>query len=215
MLKLSRFFRPKVLSSSTLYNYQTSNIYKNNEPLIKSTTVIAVRKNGKLAMVADGQCTFAEKYVIKSNAHKLRRLKGGIICGFAGSVADALTLLDKIEEKIELYGHNQLMRACVAVSREWRTDRSLQQLQAQLIIANNQNLLMLSGDGNVLEPEDDVIAIGSGSLFAMSAARGILSVEESNSYSAMDIAERSMKVASDLCVYTNDKYTKEEIDFEL
>lgn len=175
-------------------------------PRIRSTTVIAVRRNGRVAMAGDGQVT-AGNTVVKGNAHKVRKIYDGkILTGFAGSVADAFTLFDKFEEKLKEY-NGDIMRSAVELAKMWRTDRSLQKLEAELLVANNEKILLISGDGNVIEPENDVCAIGSGGNYAYSAALAYL---ESSSYSAREIAEKSLAIAGKICIYTNDNVTVEE-----
>lgn len=174
---------------------------------IRSTTVLAVRRNGKVAMAADGQVTMGET-VCKGNAHKVRKIYDGkIITGFAGSVADAFTLLDRFETKVKEY-NGDITRSAVELAKAWRTDRSLQKLEAMLLVANAEKIFLISGDGNVIEPENDVIAIGSGGNYAYSAALAYLDVSD---LSAREIAERSLKIAGNICIYTNSNIIVEEI----
>ena len=174
---------------------------------IRSTTVIAVKRNGHVAMAGDGQVT-AGNTVMKSNAHKVRRIYDGkILTGFAGSVADAFTLFDLFETKIKEF-NGDLTRAAVELAKMWRTEKSLQKLEALLLVADKNKILLISGDGNVIEPENDVLAIGSGGNYAYSAALAYL---ESSSYSAREIAEKSLKIAGDICIYTNNNITVEEL----
>ncbi len=174
---------------------------------IRSTTVIAVKRNGKVAMAGDGQVTLGDT-VCKGNARKVRKIYDGkILTGFAGSVADAFTLLDRFETKVKEF-NGDLTRAAVELAKAWRTDRSLQKLEAMLIVANSQKILLISGDGNVIEPENDVLAIGSGGNYAYSAALAYL---DSSDLSAKEIAERSLKIAGNICIYTNENITVEEI----
>src|SRR5574344_783085 len=178
-----------------------------NKVKIRSTTVIAVRRNGKVAMAGDGQVTLGET-VCKVNARKVRKIYDGkILTGFAGSVADAFTLLDKFETKIKEY-NGDLTRSAVELAKMWRTDRSLQKLEAMLIVADESKILLISGDGNVIEPENDVLAIGSGGNYAYSAALAYL---ESSNLSAKEIAEKSLRIAGKICIYTNDNVMVEEI----
>ena len=174
---------------------------------IRSTTVVAVRRNGKVAMAGDGQVTAGET-VMKGNARKVRKIYDGkILTGFAGSVADAFTLFDKFETKVkELNG--DLTRSAVELAKLWRTDRSLSKLEALLLVADSSKILLISGDGNVIEPENDVIAIGSGGNYAYAAALAYL---DSSDYSAKEIAEKSLKIAGDICIYTNNNVTVEEL----
>ncbi len=174
---------------------------------IRSTTVIAVKRNGHVAMAGDGQVT-AGNTVMKGNAHKVRRIYDGkILTGFAGSVADAFTLFDLFEAKIKEF-NGDLTRAAVELAKMWRTEKSLQKLEALLLVADKNKILLISGDGNVIEPENDVLAIGSGGNYAYSAALAYL---ESSSYSAREIAEKSLKIAGDICIYTNNNITVEEL----
>ncbi len=174
---------------------------------IRSTTVIAVKRNGHVAMAGDGQVT-AGNTVMKGNAHKVRRIYDGkILTGFAGSVADAFTLFDLFETKIKEF-NGDLTRAAVELAKMWRTEKSLQKLEALLLVADKNKILLISGDGNVIEPENDVLAIGSGGNYAYSAALAYL---ESSDYSAREIAEKSLKIAGNICIYTNNNITVEEL----
>lgn len=174
---------------------------------IRSTTVLAVKKDGHVAMAGDGQVTLGET-VCKGNARKVRKIYNGkILTGFAGSVADAFTLLDKFEDKVKEY-NGDLNRSAVELAKAWRTDRSLQKLEAMLLVADKDRILLISGDGNVIEPENDVMAIGSGGNYAYSAALAYL---DGSSLSAKEIAERSLKIAGNICIYTNGNIVVEEI----
>ncbi|MCI5645282.1 MAG: ATP-dependent protease subunit HslV [Treponema porcinum] len=174
---------------------------------IRSTTVVAVRRNGKVAMAGDGQVTAGET-VMKGNARKVRKIYDGkILTGFAGSVADAFTLFDKFETKVKEF-NGDLTRSAVELAKLWRTDRSLSKLEALLLVADSSKILLISGDGNVIEPENDVIAIGSGGNYAYAAALAYL---DSSDYSAKEIAEKSLKIAGDICIYTNNNVTVEEL----
>ncbi len=174
---------------------------------IRSTTVIAVKRNGHVAMAGDGQVT-AGNTVMKGNAHKVRRIYDGkILTGFAGSVADAFTLFDLFETKIKEF-NGDLTRAAVELAKMWRTEKSLQKLEALLLVADKNKILLISGDGNVIEPENDVLAIGSGGNYAYSAALAYL---ECSDYSAREIAEKSLKIAGNICIYTNNNITVEEL----
>ena len=174
---------------------------------IRSTTVIAVKKDGKVAMAGDGQVTLGET-VCKGNARKVRKIYNGkILTGFAGSVADAFTLLDKFEEKVKEF-NGDITRSAVELAKIWRPDRSFQKLEAMLIVADSSKLLLISGDGNVIEPENDVLAIGSGGNYAYSAALAYL---DSSNLTAKEIAERSLKIAGNICIYTNHNITVEEL----
>ena len=174
---------------------------------IRSTTVIAVKRNGKVAMAGDGQVTLGNT-VCKGNARKVRKIYNGkILTGFAGSVADAFTLLDKFEEKVKEF-NGDLTRSAVELAKMWRTNKMYQKLEAMLIVADSSKILLISGDGNVIEPENDVLAIGSGGNYAYSAALAYL---DSSELSAREIAERSLKIAGNICIYTNHNITVEEI----
>lgn len=177
------------------------------EEKIRSTTVIAVKRDGKVAMAGDGQVT-AGNTVVKGNAHKVRKIYNGkVLTGFAGSVADAFTLFDKFEEKLKEY-NGDIMRSAVELAKLWRTERAYQKLEAMLLVANSDRILLISGDGNVIEPENDVCAIGSGGNYAYAAALAYL---EASDLSAKEIAEKSLKIAGDICIYTNHTLTIEEI----
>ena len=168
------------------------------------TTIVAVRKNGKTVIAGDGQVSMGPT-IVKGAAKKVRRLAGGkVITGFAGATADAFTLLERLEAKLELYP-DQLARACVDLAKDWRTDRYLRRLEAMLLVADKDHILTLTGVGDVLEPEDGVAAIGSGGTYALSAARALLDYEPD----AEIIARKAMKIAGDICVYTNHSVTIE------
>lgn len=163
------------------------------------TTILSVRKNGKVAIAGDGQVSLGQT-VLKSNARKIRKLgDGSIIGGFAGATADAFTLFERLESKLEQYP-NQLMRSCVELAKDWRTDKYLRRLEAMMIVVDKNISLVLTGNGDVLEPEDGVTAIGSGGNYALAAARALIAIDGIESE---EIIKRSMKIASDLCVYTN------------
>lgn len=165
------------------------------------TTIICVRKNGRTAMGGDGQVTLGQTS-IKHTAKKVRRLyKDNVIVGFAGSTADALTLFDKFESKLEEYRGN-LRRATVELARDWRTDRILRRLEALLAVADKESMFLISGSGDVLEPDDDVIAIGSGGAFAQAAARALL---RHSKMDVREVVEESLRIAAEICIYTNDK----------
>jgi ATP-dependent HslUV protease subunit HslV len=169
--------------------------------------VIAVRRDGKVAMAGDGQVTMGET-VMKNNARKVRRLLDGkVMCGFAGATADAFTLFDRFEAKLKEYPAD-LARAAVELAKEWRTDRNLRRLEALLLAADVQKTLLISGTGDVIEPAKDALAIGSGGNYAYAAALAFL---EGSSYSAKEIAEKSLKIAGNICIYTNENITIEEL----
>jgi ATP-dependent HslUV protease subunit HslV len=174
---------------------------------IRSTTVLAVRRNGKVAMAGDGQVTLGET-IMKNNARKVRRLADGkVLCGFAGATADAFTLFDRFEEKLKEYSQD-LLRAAVELAKEWRIDRSLRRLEAVLLVADIQKTLLISGTGDVIEPAADALAIGSGGNFAYAAALAYL---EGSAFSAAEIAEKSLKIAGSICIYTNGNIVLEEL----
>src|SRR5215218_5291301 len=171
------------------------------------TTILSVRKGRQVVVAGDGQVSLGNT-VIKSNAKKVRRLGGGsIIAGFAGSTADAFTLLERLEGKLERHP-GQLMRACVELAKDWRTDRYLRRLEAMMAVADKEVSLILSGTGDVLEPEDDIIGIGSGGGYALAAARALIDIE---GLDAETVARRAMAIAAGICVYTNDKITLEKL----
>jgi ATP-dependent HslUV protease subunit HslV len=171
------------------------------------TTILCVRRNDKVAMAGDGQVSLGNT-VVKGNARKVRRIgSGGVIAGFAGATADAFTLLERLETKLERFP-NQLERACVELAKDWRTDRYLRRLEAMMIVADAERSLTLTGNGDVLEPSDGVVAIGSGGNFALAAARALMTVEDLN---AEEIARRAMKIAADICIYTNENLIVETI----
>lgn len=177
-------------------------------PEIHSTTVIAVRKGGSVAVAADGQVTM-NAMVVKQGARKVRRLHHDrILTGFAGATADALTLYEKLEAKLEQHRGN-LRRAAVELAKEWRTDRYLRRLEALMIAADLETLLMLSGTGDVIEPDEGVAAIGSGGGYALAAARAMLDREDLD---AAAIARRSLEIAASLCIYTNDRILLETLE---
>ena len=177
------------------------------KPQIRSTTVIAVRKDGRVAMAGDGQVTMGNT-VMKGNARKVRRLYDGkVLTGFAGATADAFNLFDKFEGKIKEYA-GDLTRAAVELAKQWRTDKALRQLEALLLVADKDKILLISGTGDVIEPENDVLASGSGGNYAYAAALAYL---ESSDLSAREIAQRSLKIAGDICIYTNNNIVVEEL----
>jgi ATP-dependent HslUV protease subunit HslV len=178
-----------------------------SSPKTRSTTVLVVRSGGKVVMGSDGQVTMGQT-VVKSTARKLRRLGDGkIVAGFAGSAADGLTLFEKFEGKLKEASGN-LMRAAVELAKDWRTDRVLRRLEALLLVADREHILMLSGTGDIIEPDTDVAAIGSGGNFALAAARALMAETK---LSAREIAERSLGIAADICVYTNTNFVFEEL----
>jgi ATP-dependent HslUV protease subunit HslV len=176
-------------------------------PRIRSTTVLAVRRGGKVALGADGQVTMGNT-VVKASARKIRRLQDGkIIAGFAGSAADGITLFEKLEARLKEHNGN-LMRAAVELAKDWRTDRVLRRLEALLLVADKERTLLLSGTGDVIEPDGDAASIGSGGPFALAAARALLGATE---LPAREIAERALAIAGDICIYTNGNRAFEEL----
>ena len=166
---------------------------------VRATTVLAVRRNGRVAMGGDGQVTMGDT-VVKSSARKVRLLKDGrILAGFAGAVADAFTLFEKLEEKLERYPGN-LTRAVVELAKDWRLDRYLRRLDALLAVADDDHLFMVSGTGDVIEPDDDIVAIGSGGSYALAAARAL---KENSNLDARGIVLKALEIAGDICIYTN------------
>lgn len=179
------------------------------EQTFQATTIVAVRRQGKTALAGDGQVTFGQSTIMKSTACKVRRLyHGKVVAGFAGSVADAFTLFEKFEAKLEEFNGN-LMRAAVELAKEWRTDRVLRKLEALLLVANTETLLMISGGGEVIEPDGDVAAIGSGGFYALAAARALVKHTEMD---AAAIAKEALTLAADICVFTNHNIKVEELD---
>jgi ATP-dependent HslUV protease subunit HslV len=178
-----------------------------NNELWHGTTILAVRKNDKVVIAGDGQVSLGDT-VIKSNARKVRRLgNGSVIGGFAGATADAFTLFERLEAKLEKYP-NQLTRACVELAKDWRTDRYLRRLEAMMAVADKTVSLVLTGTGDVLEPEDGLIGIGSGGNYALSAARALIDID---GLDAEAIARKAMKIAAGICVYTNENVTVESL----
>ena len=174
----------------------------------RGTTILCVRKNGKVVIAGDGQVTLGNT-VIKSNARKVRRLgKDQVIAGFAGATADAFTLFERLESKLETYP-GQLTRACVELAKDWRTDRYLRRLEAMLAVADTKISLVLTGTGDVLEPEDGRIGIGSGGSFALAAARALIDVD---ALDAEAVARKAMGIAADICIYTNKNIVLESLD---
>jgi ATP-dependent HslUV protease subunit HslV len=177
--------------------------------MFHATTIVAVKHNGKMAIAGDGQVTFGGNIVMKHKAKKVRRLyHGKVLAGFAGSVADAFTLFGKFETKLEEFNGN-LTRAAVELTKEWRTDRVLRKLEAMLIVMDSEKMLILSGNGEVIEPDDGVTAIGSGGAYALAAARAMVKHSE---LSAGEIAREALQIAGDICIYTNHNITVEELD---
>lgn len=178
---------------------------------IRGTTICAVRRNGVTAIAGDGQVTMGESVVMKNNAVKVRRIYNGqVVTGFAGSVADAFALCERLEAKLTQYAGN-LQRAAVELAMDWRTDKAMRKLEAMLICADKDNLMVLSGSGEVIEPDGDILAIGSGGNYALAAGRALL---ENTDLSAEEIAKKALLIASSICVFTNDHITVEVIGRE-
>jgi ATP-dependent HslUV protease subunit HslV len=178
-----------------------------NDSSMHATTIVTVRKAGKVVIAGDGQVSLGQT-IMKGNAKKVRRLgKGNVIAGFAGATADAFTLLERLETKLEQYP-DQLTRACVELAKDWRTDRYLRRLEAMMIVADKSVTLALTGTGDVLEPESGVMAIGSGGNYALAAARALLDTDAD----AEVIARKAMQIAADICVYTNHNVVIEALD---
>ncbi len=175
--------------------------------MFRSTTVLLVQRSGSVAMAGDGQVTLGET-VIKGKARKVRRIAGGeILAGFAGATADAFTLLTRFETKLEQF-QNQLERAALELSKDWRTDKYLRNLEALLIVADKKDAFLLSGKGDVIASDDGLLSVGSGSMYALSAARALLKHTE---LSAREIAEESLRIAAEICIYTNGEIVVEEL----
>jgi ATP-dependent HslUV protease, peptidase subunit HslV len=179
---------------------------QNNMAVWHGTTIMSVRKNGKVVIAGDGQVSMGQT-VMKPNAKKVRRLHdGSVISGFAGATADAFTLFERLEKKLEQH-RGQLMRAAVELAKDWRTDKYLRNLEAMMIVADKEVTLILTGNGDVLEPLDGIAAIGSGGNYALSAARALMEYEDDPEI----LSRKAMKVAADICVYTNDQLTIETL----
>jgi ATP-dependent HslUV protease subunit HslV len=173
----------------------------------RSTTILAIRKAGSVVIAGDGQVSLGQT-ILKSNARKVRRLgKGDVIAGFAGATADAFALFERLEAKLEQHPGN-LARACVELGKDWRTDKYLRRLEAMMVVADKNSTLLLSGTGDVVEPEDGVLGIGSGGNFALAAARALMGFD----IPADEIARRALAIAAEICVYTNDRIVIESIE---
>ena len=181
---------------------------RDDQSKIRSTTILSVRHGGKVVMAGDGQVSVGQT-IMKRGARKVRRLHGDrVLAGFAGSTADAFTLFDRFEGKLQEF-NGVLRRAAVEIAKDWRTDRVLRRLEAMLVVADRESSLLISGVGDVFEPDDGIVAIGSGGNYALAAARALL--RNSSAMTARQIVEASMKVASEICVYTNDQFVIEEL----
>ncbi|HAW33735.1 MAG TPA: HslU--HslV peptidase proteolytic subunit [Alphaproteobacteria bacterium] len=178
----------------------------NQTPSLRGTTILCVRKDDSVVVAGDGQVTFGNT-VLKSNARKLRRLgNGNIVAGFAGATADAFTLFERLEEKIDKHS-GRLTRACVELAKDWRTDRYLRKLEAMMIVADKDSTLVLTGNGDVLEPQNGVIGIGSGGAYAQAAALALIDTD----MTALEIVEKAMNIAADICIYTNHNIITESL----
>jgi ATP-dependent HslUV protease, peptidase subunit HslV len=199
-VSLGPFARDRI--SEELMHHTAENVWH-------GTTILSLRKGSQVVVAGDGQVSMGQT-VVKSNARKLRRLAGGsVIAGFAGTTADAITLFERLEGKLEQYT-GQLTRACVELAKDWRTDRYLRRLEAMMAVADKNVSLILSGTGDVLEPEDGIIGIGSGGGYALAAARALICNDAMN---AEDVARRAMAIAAGICIYTNDKITLEKLEY--
>lgn len=177
---------------------------------VHATTIFAIKHNGQCAMSGDGQVTLGNAVIMKHNAKKVRTLyKGQVLAGFAGSVADAFTLFEKFEGKLETFDGN-LARAAVELAKEWRSDKVLRKLEAMLIVMNKENMLLISGTGEVIEPDDGMLAIGSGGNYALSAGRALH--RHADNLTAKEIARSALEIAGEICIYTNDHITLEVLD---
>lgn len=182
---------------------------RHSAPVWHGTTIVGIRKNGKAIVAGDGQVSMGQT-IMKPNARKVRRLyDGSVIGGFAGATADAFTLFERLESKLEAH-RGQLMRSAVELAKDWRTDKYLRNLEAMMIVADKDVTLILTGNGDVLEPNDGIAAIGSGGNYALAAARALFDYEDD----AETIARRAMAIAADVCVYTNNSLTLESLDAE-
>ena len=177
--------------------------------IFHATTICGVRRDGKTAIAGDGQVS-VENHIVKNSAKKVRRLGNNnqVIAGFAGSAADAITLFERFESKLDEH-RGQLRRAAVELTKDWRTDRALRRLEALMIVANNEEMFLLSGNGDVIEPDEGIAAIGSGGTFAQAAATALMRHTEMG---ARDIAENSLRIAASICIYTNDNITVETVE---
>lgn len=171
---------------------------------MRSTTIVAVRREGSVALAGDGQVSLGNT-VLKHGARKIRRVGEGVLLGFAGSAADGLTLFEKLEQKLDAF-HGNLSRAAVELAKDWRTDRVLRRLDALMVVADREHVLVLSGSGDIIEPDDGVAAVGSGGPYALAAARALLGHSQ---LSAEEIAREALRIAAEICVYTNDRVTVE------
>jgi ATP-dependent HslUV protease subunit HslV len=205
VLKVSRLLDIAFLEDSSLGSKK--GIASTERVRVRSTTVICVRRDGQVVMAADGQVTMGD-HVLKHSARKIRRLyQDKILAGFAGSTADAFSLFSRFETKLEQYAGN-LNRAAVELAKDWRTDKMLRNLEALLVVADTEQTFLISGSGDVIDPDAQIAAIGSGGSYATAAARALL---ENTNLNAREIAEKAMKIAGEICIYTNDRITIEEL----
>lgn len=179
------------------------------ETMFRGTTICAVKRNGKIAVAGDGQVTLQNSIIFKNNARKVRRIyNNSVVIGFAGSVADAFSLSERFEAMLNKFAGN-LMRSAVELAQLWRDDKVARQLEAMMIVADKHQILILDGSGNVIEPQDDICAIGSGGNYALAAARALI---QNTDYEAKDVAYKALKIASEICVFTNDNIIVEELN---
>ena len=179
------------------------------EPMFRGTTICAVKRNGKIAVAGDGQVTMQNSIIFKNNARKVRRIyNNSVVIGFAGSVADAFSLSERFEGMLNKFAGN-LMRSAVELAQLWRDDKVARQLEAMMIVADKNQILILDGSGNVIEPQDDICAIGSGGNYALAAARALI---QNTDYDAKDVDYKSLKIASEICVFTNEHIIVEELN---
>ena len=179
------------------------------ESIFRGTTICAVRRDGKTVVAGDGQVTMQNSVIFKNNAKKVRRIYNNqVVVGFAGSVADAFSLSERFEEMLNKFAGN-LMRSAVELAQLWRSDKVMRQLEALMIVADKNQILILDGSGNVIEPQDDICAIGSGGNFALAAGKALL---QNTKLSAKEIAQKALKIASEICVFTNENIITEELD---
>ncbi len=189
-----------------IFTQSKGDVMDNQTPSLRGTTILCVRKDDSVVVAGDGQVTFGNT-VLKSNARKLRRLgNGNIVAGFAGATADAFTLFERLEEKIDKHS-GRLTRACVELAKDWRTDRYLRKLEAMMIVADKDSTLVLTGNGDVLEPQNGVIGIGSGGAYAQAAALALIDTD----MTALEIVEKAMNIAADICIYTNHNIITESL----
>jgi ATP-dependent HslUV protease subunit HslV len=209
MLKIVSQSSKQSVNALRKWSFSGSNLARSFSQERHGTTILAVRKDGKTVMGGDGQVSMGST-VVKSNARKVRKIGENILVGFAGSTADALTLLERLEGKLEAHP-GQLMRACCELAKNWRMDKYLRRLDAVLLVADKNHIFEMTGNGDVLEPEEGVMAVGSGSVFAGSAAKALIDMPD---ISAEEIVKKSMKIAGDSCVYTSHHLTLETLTEE-